>query len=110
MMPGTVYNLSHKCVLAGLLLFGITSVLAVMQDNPEIARHHVARTMSCSLGVLALLGATQQEPRRRDGGRSAQDATATPVITIGYASVPASINPENNSDAIAPVKSKITPA
>jgi hypothetical protein len=28
-------------------------------------------------------GTTQPGPRRRDGGRSAQDATATPVITIG---------------------------
>jgi hypothetical protein len=49
-------------------------------------------------------------PRRRDGGRKAQDATATPVITIGYAIIPASTKFEAHSEATAPVKSKNTPA
>jgi hypothetical protein len=57
-----------------------------------------------------ILGATQPGSRRRDGGRSAQDATVTPVITIGYTIVPASINPEANCDETASVKSKNTPA
>jgi hypothetical protein len=60
--------------------------------------------------LAVFFGTRPPGPKRRDGGRRAQDATVTPVITIGYAIVLAPINPEAHSDATAPVKSKSTPA
>jgi hypothetical protein len=95
---------SPRKVMASFRSSGFTagqasaSTAAVIQYNPKIAPRHFPRTLFARIG--SPFGATQQEPRRQDGGRSAQDATATPVITIGYGT--AAINPENNSDAIVP--------
>ena len=71
----------------------------------EQCPHYLVRVRRCSGNYRS----NSLEPRRRDGGRSAQDATATPAITIGYAAVSALINPDAQSDATAPVKSKSTP-
>jgi hypothetical protein len=46
----------------------------------------------------------------RDGGRRAQEAAVTAIITLRYDSAPMSINADAKCDAIALVKLKITPA
>lgn len=63
-----------------------------------------------NFAVGALNQRTASWGRRRDGGRDAQDTTATAIINNGYAIVRTSMNPEAHSDATAPVKSKNTPA
>jgi hypothetical protein len=58
--------------------------------------------LHCGMGGLEVRSRSAES--RRDGGRSAQDAIAMPVIMIGYAVVRALISPEAQSDATAPVE------